>query len=81
MGCSAGQAREPQWKGAGARLEQATVGSALCTLAGRPDVATHSICSIPRGTGYVELDVVGPVDGLPSIKTVGALVQQAITRL
>jgi hypothetical protein len=78
---NAGQAREPQWKGAGARLEQATVGNALCILAGRPDVASHTICSIPRGKGYVEMDVVGPVDGLPSIKTVGALVQKAITRL
>jgi hypothetical protein len=78
---NAGQAREPQWKGAGARLEQATVGSALCILAGRPHVASHTICSIPQGKGYVEIDVVGPVDGLPSIKTVGALVQKAITRL
>jgi hypothetical protein len=78
---NAGQARESQWKTAGARLEQATVGTALCILAGRPDVASHTICSIPRGEGYVEVDVIGPVDGLPSIKTVGALVQKAITRL
>lgn len=78
---NAGQAREPQWKVAGARLEQATVGRALCILAGRPNVASHTTCSIPRGKGYVELDVVGPVDGLPSIKTVGALVQKAITLL
>jgi hypothetical protein len=76
-----GEAREPQWKGAGARLEQATVGSALCILAGRPHVASHTICSIPRRKGYVEVDVVGPVDGLPSIKTAGALVQKATTRL
>jgi hypothetical protein len=78
---NAGQARQPQWKVAGARLEQATVGSALCILAGRPHVASHTTCSIPRGKGYVEVDVIGPVDGLPSIKTVGALVQKAITRL
>jgi hypothetical protein len=78
---NAGQASEPQWKVAGARLEQATVGSALCILAGRPSVASHTICSIPRGEGYVEVDVVGPVDGLPSIATVGALVQKAVTRL
>jgi hypothetical protein len=78
---NAGQASEPQWKVAGARLEQATVGNALCILAGRPNVASHTICSIPRGEGFVEVDVVGPVDGLPSIKTVGALVQKAITRL
>jgi hypothetical protein len=78
---NAGQAREPQWKVAGARLEQATVGNALCVLAGRPSVASHTICSIPRGEGFVEVDVDGPVDGLPSIATVGALVQKAITRL
>ena len=78
---NAAQARETQWKVAGARLEQATVGTALCILAGRPNVASHTICSIPRGEGYVEVDVIGPVDGLPSIKTVGALVQKAITRL
>jgi hypothetical protein len=78
---NAGQASEQQWKVAGARLEQATVGSALCILAGRPSVASHTICSIPRGEGFVEVDVVGPVDGLPSIATVGALVQKAITRL
>jgi len=78
---NAGQASEPQWKVAGARLEQATVGSALCILAGRPSVASHTICSIPRGEGFVEVDVVGPVDGLPSIATVGALVQKAVTRL
>jgi hypothetical protein len=78
---NAGQAREQQWKVPGARLKQATVGSALCILAGRPHVASHTICTIPRGKGYVEVDVVGPVDGLPSMETVGALVQKAITRL
>ena len=78
---NAGQALEPQWKVAGARLEQATVGSALCILAGRPNVASHTICSIPRGDGFVEVDVIGPVDGLPSIATVGALVQKAMSRL
>ncbi|HRC42583.1 MAG TPA: hypothetical protein PLT27_00910 [Nitrospira sp.] len=78
---NAGEASEPQWKVAGARLEQATVGSALCILAGRPQVASHTTCSIPRGKGYVEVDVIGPVDGLPSINTVGTLVQKAITRL
>lgn len=78
---NAGQAREPQWKVPGARLEQATVGSALCILAGRPNVASHTTCTIPRGKGFVEVDVVGPVDGLPTMETVGALVQKAITRL
>ena len=78
---NAGTASEPQWKGAGARLELATVGSALCILAGRPNVASTTTCSIPRGKGWVEVEVIGPVDGLPSMATVGALVQKAITRL
>lgn len=76
-----GQAREEQWKTAGARLEQSTVGTALCILAGRPDVASHAICSIPRGEGYVEVDVIGSVTDLPSMATVGALVQKAVSRL
>jgi hypothetical protein len=78
---NAGEAREQQWKTPGAKLEQATVGKAFCILAGRPSVASHTICSIPRGKGYVEVEVIGPVDGLPSNETVGALVQKAITRL
>jgi hypothetical protein len=76
-----GTASEPQWKTAGSRLEQGTVGKAICILAGRPHVASHTTCSIPRGKGYVEVEVIGPVDGLPSIATVGALVQKAIGRL
>jgi len=76
-----GQAREAQWKTTGARLEQSTVGTALCILAGRPDVASHTICSIPRGDGYVEVDVIGSVDELPSMATVGALAQKAVSRL
>jgi hypothetical protein len=78
---NAGTAREAQWKGAGARLEQAAVGSAICILTGRPNVASHTVCSIPRGNGYVEVDVIGSVDALPSMATVAALVQKAITRL
>ena len=78
---NAGEAREPQWKTTGARLEQATVGNALCILAGRPNVASHTTCSIPRGEGYVEVDVIGSVDDLPSMATVGALVQKAVSRL
>ena len=78
---NAGEAREAQWKTPGARLEQGEVGKALCILAGRPNVASHTTCSIPRGKGYVEIDVIGPVGGLPSIATVGALAQKAITRL
>lgn len=76
-----GTAREPQWKTEGARLEQATVGSAICILAGRPNVASHTTCSVPRGKGYVEVDVVGKVDELPSMATVAALVQKAASRL
>lgn len=76
-----GQASEPQWKTEGARLEQATVGTALCILAGRPNVASHTTCSVPRGKGYVEVDVIGSVDELPSMATVGALVQKAVGRL
>ena len=76
-----GTASEQQWKVAGARLEQGKVGSAICILSGRPNVASHTVCTIPRGKGYVEVDVIGPVDGLPSTATVGALVQKAVTRL
>jgi len=76
-----GQAREEQWKTAGARLEQTTVGTAICILAGRPSVASHTICSIPRGKGYVEVEVIGSVTDLPSMATVGALVQKAVSRL
>lgn len=76
-----GTARESQWKVAGAKLEQAKVGSAICILAGRPNVASHSTCSVPRGDGYVELEVIGDVGALPSLTTVGALVQKAVSRL
>jgi hypothetical protein len=74
-------ASEPQWKVPGARLEQATGGSAICILAGRPNVASNTTCSIPRGKGYVEVDVTGSVEALASIETVRALAQKAITRL
>ena len=76
-----GTAREAQWKATGARLEQAKVGNAICILTGRPNVASHSTCSVPRGDGYVELDVIGDVGALPSLATVGALVQKAVSRL
>jgi hypothetical protein len=78
---NAGTASEQQWKVKGARLEQATVGGATCILAGRPDVASHTTCSIPRGTGYVEVEVVGSVEELPPMDTVGKLVQKANSRL
>jgi hypothetical protein len=78
---NAGLASEPQWKVAGARLEQATVGKAICILTGRPSVASHTTCSIPRGQGYVEVDVVGSVGELPSTAVVGGLAQKAVSRL
>ena len=76
-----GTAREQQWQTAGARLEQATVGKAICILTGRPHVSSHTICRIPRGEGYLEVDVAGSVDELPSNATVAALVQKVFTRL
>jgi len=76
-----GTAREQQWKTPGARLEQTTVGKATCILTGRPSVASNAICRIPRGEGYVEVDVIGPVNQLPTLATVGALVQKAHSRL
>ena len=75
-----GTAREGQWKGTGVRLEQKTVGNAICIMAGRPGVVGHSICSIPRAKEFVEVDVTAPVQELPSLDTVGALVQKAATR-
>lgn len=81
MARNRGTASEPQWKSEGARLEQGKVGNAACILAGRPNVASHTTCSIARGKGFVEVEVIGPVNNLPSIATVGALVQKAFTRL
>ena len=76
-----GTAREKQWTVPGAKLEQATVGKAICILSGRPSVASHSVCSIPHGEGYVEVDVTGDVGNLPTLATVAALVQKAASRL
>jgi hypothetical protein len=76
-----GTAREQQWKVAGAKLEQKTVGNAICIMSGRPSVASHTICSIPRGKGYIEVDVTADVKELASIETVAALVQKAVSRL
>ena len=76
-----GTAREGQWKETGARLEQKTVGNAICIMAGRPGAAGHSICSIPRAKTIVEVDVTAPVRELPSLDIVGALVQKAIARM
>jgi hypothetical protein len=81
VGRNTGTAREQQWKVAGAKLEQRTVGKAICIMTGRPSVASHTICTIPRGKGYVEVDVTSDVKELASIDTVAALVQKAVGRL
>ena len=78
---NAGTARETQWKVKGARLEQKNVGTAICIMSGRPNVASHSICSIPRGKEYVEVDVTASVEDLVSLDLVAALVQKATARL
>jgi hypothetical protein len=74
-------ASEPQWKTQGARLEQATIGKAVCILTGRPSVPSHALCSIPRGDGYLEVDVRGSVSDLPTLATVAGLAQKANSRL
>ncbi len=67
---------------AGARLEQRTVGKAMCTSAGRPSVPAFTRCTIPRSKGYVEVEVTAPnLKEVPSMETVSALVQKANTRL
>ena len=76
-----GTAREEQWKVPGARLAQETVGTTVCILAGRPGVPGHTICSIPRGKGYVEVDVRSSVQELASMETVRGLVQKAVARM
>lgn len=77
-----GRARESQWKVPGARLEEKTIGDAICTIYGRPNIAAHSACTIPRGKGYLEVDVTTPaLDEVVPMDTVRALVQKAATRL
>ena len=78
---NAAMAREGQWKVSGAQFEQRTVGTAICTMYGRPSVAAHSVCAIPRGRGYVEVDVQSPTQKeMASMEAVGGLVQKASTR-
>ena len=74
-------ASEPQWKRAGAKLEQSTVGKAICILSSRPNVASSAVCSIPRGQGYIEVQVTGTLEGLPTLATIAGLVQKANSRL
>jgi hypothetical protein len=74
--------RQGQWKVMGAQFEQKTVGNAMCTMAGRPNVAATTVCSIPRGKGYVEVEVIAPTQKeMASVDAVGALVQKANSRL
>jgi len=79
---NAALAREGQWKVKGAQFEQKTVGKAICAMYGRPSVPAHSVCAIPRGNGYVEVEVRAPTQKeMASMDAVGALVQKANTRL
>jgi len=74
--------RESQWKVPGARLEEKSIGDALCTIYGRPNIAAHSACAIPRGKGYLEVEVTAPtLDEVPPMDAVRGLVQKAATRL
>ncbi len=78
----AGLAREGQWKVKGAQFEEKTVGKSFCTRYGRPSVAAHSVCAIPRGKGYVEVELIAPsLKETPSMDAVGALLQKANGRL
>ena len=75
-------ARQGQWKVKGAQFEEKTVGNAICTRSGRPNVPAHSVCSIPRARGYVEVDVKAPSQKeMASMDAVRTLVQKAVTRL
>jgi hypothetical protein len=75
-------AREGQWKVQGARFEQKMAGKAMCTLSGRPKSVSSSVCAIPRGNGFVEVEVTAPtLEGTPSMDAVGALSQTANSRL
>ena len=79
---NAASARERQWKVTGAQFEQKTVGKAICTMYGRPGIPAHSVCSIPRAKGYVEVEVIAPTQKeVPSMDAVGTLVQKANGRL
>ena len=78
---NAAAAREGQWKVKGAQFEEKTVGNAICTMSSRPNVAAHSVCSIPRARGYVEVEVITPSQKeMASMDAVRTLVQKAYTR-
>ena len=78
---NAAAARQGQWKVKGAQFEEKTVGNAICTMSGRPNVAAHTVCSIPRARGYVEVKVKAPSQKeMASMDAVRTLVQKAYTR-
>lgn len=75
-------AREPQWKVQDAQFAQKSVGQAMCTLSGRPNVPASSVCAIPRDKGYLEVKLIAPsLRELPSMDAVATLVQKAFSRL
>ena len=80
-GRNAAAARQGQWKVNGAQFEEKTMGNAICTMSGRPNVPAHTVCSIPRGKGYVEVEVKSPSQKeMASMDAVRTLVQKAYTR-
>lgn len=75
-------AREGQWKVKGAQSDQKTVGKAMCTLTGRSKSVSHSVCAVPHGNGYVEVEVTAPsLEETSSMDAVGTLLQTANGRL
>jgi len=74
-------AREGQWEVSGALFEQRTVDTAICTEYGRPSVPAHAVRVIPRGRGYVEIDVRSPTQKeMATMEAVGGLVRKASPR-
>jgi len=74
-------AREGQWEVSGALFEQRTVDNAICTEYGRPSVPAHAVRVIPRGRGYVEIDVRSPTQKeMATMEAVGGLVRKASPR-
>lgn len=54
----------------------------MCVRHGRPNLAAHAVCDIPRGKGYVDVDVQSPAQQeMESMEAGGALVQKANGRL
>jgi hypothetical protein len=74
-------ALEADWKDRGGRLEHKTLGNAACKTYGLPGAPWHSTCILPRGNGYIEVDVRGPVEELVPMETVAALAELLAGRL